>query len=77
MQATGTQTLQRSSASPRRVLIAALVVVAIAAILGSYAILRTDASTPTRTFPQVSVEPGRHQPATLIHEISMRPTNGN
>ena len=76
MQATGTQTLQRSSASPRRVLIAALVVAAIVAALGSYAMLRSDA-TPTRSFPQVSVEPGHHQPATLIHEISFRPTNGN
>jgi hypothetical protein len=74
MQATGTQTLQRSSTSPRRVLIAALVVAAIVA-LGSYAMLRSDA-TPTRSFPQVSVEPGHHQPATLIHEISFRPTNG-
>jgi hypothetical protein len=77
MQATGTQTLQRS-VSPRRVLIAALAVAAIIAILGSYAVLRTNVSTPTRqSFPQVSVEPGHDQPATLIHEISMRPTNGN
>jgi hypothetical protein len=76
MQATGTQTLQRSSS--RRVEIAALVVAAIAAILVSYAALSMNRPTATpQSFPQVSVEPGHQQPATLIHEISMRTTNGN
>ena len=77
MQATGTQTLPQGT-SPRRVLVAALLAVAIVATLAWFAITRTDASAPSQpTVVQVSVEPGHHQPATLIHRISMRPVNGN
>jgi hypothetical protein len=77
MQATGTQTLPQGT-SPRRVLVAALLAVAIVATLAWFAITRMDASAPSQpTVVQVSVEPGHHQPATLIHRISMRPVNGN
>jgi hypothetical protein len=77
MQATGTQTLQRRTSS-RRALIVALVVTAVVVILGSYTVLRANSETPTpQSFPQVFVEPGHNQPATLIYERGMRPTNGN
>jgi len=77
MQATGTQTLPQST-SPRRVLVAALLAVALVASLGWFVVSQTNASAPTQpTVVQVSVEPGHHQPATLIHRISMRPVNGN